>query len=399
MFWIVMFFSNRREQVMRTPRKIPAVNVICRHRPDCKYRGTETAVSCNCPKSLRWFRNGKIFRESADTFDQITAREKADRKQKEFAALAAGELLPPEKTVVLLEDAARRYVETKKAAGGITEKSLRRYERELGEFANAMAARGKTAVAEVETADVLAWRNAMPDAANTKVKKSQRVTGFFDYAVECSYCLRNPAKIKSVKLRGEKTQKARVLTDPQFADLLVAIGKLNGRSTDETRRKLRAIALMQRYSGVAVKDAVLMAHESFTRGEQFTNIFLHRAKTGQPVYGILRNEVADEIFSLANPSGKYLIVDAIPENERELGNLVQYWTHMLNRAGKSVDAGFGSHWLRHTFAARLFEAGMPTEDVAALLGDSVETTAAFYSEWISSRQERLQERMLAALGL
>jgi integrase len=58
---------------------------------------------------------------------------------------------------------------------------------------------------------------------------------------------------------------------------------------------------------------------------------------------------------------------------------------------------FGSHCLRHSFAVWCFMAGQTTEDVAMLLGDSVEVVARHYSQWIHGRQERLTERMKTAL--
>jgi hypothetical protein len=54
--------------------------------------------------------------------------------------------------------------------------------------------------------------------------------------------------------------------------------------------------------------------------------------------------------------------------------------------------------MRHTFVYWCLNHGIATEDVAAMIGDSVEIVAKHYSEWIHGRQERLTQRMMEALA-
>ena len=59
---------------------------------------------------------------------------------------------------------------------------------------------------------------------------------------------------------------------------------------------------------------------------------------------------------------------------------------------------FHTHVLRDSFAVWALNSGMPVEDVAALLGDSVTVTLKHYLPWVKSRAERLAQRMKAALA-
>ena len=76
-------------------------------------------------------------------------------------------------------------------------------------------------------------------------------------------------------------QTPRALDDVQFAKLLAALPKLNGRTTDADRAKLKSLAIMMRMTGLALKDAVCCERKVF---EPMPNgvfrMYLRRAKTG-----------------------------------------------------------------------------------------------------------------------
>jgi integrase len=160
-----------------------------------------------------------------------------------------------------------------------------------------------------------------------------------------------------------------------------------------------------RWSGRAIRDAVCIECARFDRKGTHTTLFLYRTKTSYPVYVTLRNEIVDEVFALANSDGRYLFVESVPQDERGLDLLVKGWGDLFRKLGLLAnlrdDHGqplhFTSHSMRHTFVFWALNAGLPTEDIAALIGDSVEIVARHYSAWIG-RQERLSERMLQALN-
>jgi len=162
-----------------------------------------------------------------------------------------------------------------------------------------------------------------------------------------------------------------------------------------------------RWTGLAIRDAVQIERNRFQKNGTpgFTKLFLYRAKTGQPVYCTLRNELVAEVFSLANPEGRYLFIDAVPDSEAAMDALVQTWIFRMGKLNAVAELKdehgapyrFSSHALRHTFVYWCLNLGFPTEDIATLIGDTPAIVAKHYSEWIHGRQERLNERMMAAL--
>jgi integrase len=53
------------------------------------------------------------------------------------------------------------------------------------------------------------------------------------------------------------------------------------------------------------------------------------------------------------------------------------------------------HQFRHTLARDLLEGGTPMEEIAELLGNSMETVERYYSKWDTRRQARLEKRLEA----
>lgn len=401
--------GNDRDDVQRpsrlkTTRETPKVAVYSRHRAGCKWAGDDRRLGCDCPKMLSWYR-GKLHRISAQTCDGQVAEGKARDLEAGFKAAVKGEPLPEKKTGKLLEDAMADFLRGKEQ-NGITAKHVAKLRYELGEFSKFALAKGLVMVADIQTEHVLIWRNALQGAQNTRAKKVFRLIGFFEFCVEMGWVLRNVARAQSIVIQYSDQQEPKALTDAQFECLLAAIPKVNGRTSDGRRRKLRSLLLLMRWTGLAIRDAVCIERARFEKsGKEFWKVFLRRAKTGHPVFCTLKSDILEQIMAGANPNGRWLFVERVPEGEKELDNMVQTWATLMRNLGEVAQLKdehdspikFHSHMLRHTFVSWCLHHGLPTEDVAALIGDSVQIVARHYSGWIAGRQERLSERMMYAL--
>ena len=390
---------------MKKARQVPKVSVYSRHRSDCKWAGDESRVGCDCPKWLRWFRNGQLYRQTADTCDGEVAERKGRQLENSFERAANGEVTPEKPKGKLLEEAINDFLASKEAKG-ITAKHVAKLKYELGEFSRFALSKGLVMVGDIATEHVLAWRNSLEGAQNTRAKKVFRLIGFFEFWVEMGWITRNVARAQSIVIPYSDEQEPKALTDAQFDDLLTAVPKVNGRTTDEQRRKLRSLLVLMRWTGLAIRDAVCLERSRFEQnGNGFSKLFLRRAKTGHPVYCTLKDDILKQVLAGASPKGRYLFVESVPEGEKELDNMVQVWGFLMRKLGEvaklkdeqNLTIRFHSHMLRHTFVYWCLNNGLPTEDVAALIGDSVQIVARHYSGWISGRQERLNERMMQAL--
>lgn len=401
-----------RLDAVRKPRKVrsvPRVTVYSRHGEGCKYagKGREKETGCGCPKWVRYYRNGQLVRKSAETCDLEKAEALARDLENGFEAAATGKPQPVKTTGKLLADAIEDY-KTSKRQNGLTEKHINsKLGVALRSLADFMHARGLVNLGDIHTEDVQAWRNQLEGHQNTRAKRVYTVIGFFEYCVELGWINRNVARARAVVIPYADEQRPRALNDSQYAQLLAAVPKVNGRTTASQKAMLRSLVTLMRWTGLAIKDACLIERARFTKnGHGFFKLELQRAKTGHPVFCTLRPEIVEQIFAGARAEGRYLFVESVPTGERELETLVKTFGDLMRKLGEAADLKdengqpyrFTSHGLRHTFVLWCLNNGMPTEDVAALIGDSVQIVAKHYSEWISARQEKLNERMMQMLA-
>jgi integrase len=325
----------------RKSRLIPKVTIYAIHDADCKWHGKSKKITCQCPKLLQYYKGRTIRKSLPGIVDTELVEQEKRSLENQLEAIAKGEDPKPD-----------------------------------------------------------------PKKGKTLEEAIGRLVGFFDFCVEMGWIVRNIAKGKAIAVKGEDAQKLKALSDEQFKQALAAIPRMNGRSTAEMRTKLPSLFLLMRWTGLAIRDALTIERTRFERIDgSYYRLLLHRAKTGEPVFCVLTAALVEEIFRGANPSGRYLFIDAIPTNERDLDRLIQVWGRLFGRvsevAGLVNEHGepyhFTSHSMRHTFAFWCLGKGIPTEDIAMLIGDSVEIVAKHYSEWIHGRQERLTQRMIEAL--
>jgi integrase/recombinase XerD len=385
-------------------REIPQVRVRSRHDDNCKFTAGEH-IMCACPKFFIYSRNGKLIRQTAQTRDWKEAVKKAEELQAGFERAAAGEPEPIKNGSKTLDEAVELFLSAKKGKE-VTAKHIAKLKFELGEFQKFANSKGLVLLSHVQTENVLAYRNCLQGAQNTRAKKVFRLIGFFEFCVEMGWIARNVARAEAIVVPYSDSQEPKALSDAQFNQLLDSVPKVNGQTTDEIRKKLRCLLLLMRWTGLAIRDAVTIERSRFEpNGEGLYRLYLRRAKTGNPVYCTVDGIIAKEILK-SPQSGRYLFVESVPEGEHELDMLIQQWGALLNKKLDTVanlkddegnDFHFTSHMLRHTFVRWCLDMEIPIEDIAMLIGDTVTIVAKHYMTWISGRQERLTQRMKNAI--
>lgn len=385
----------------RKSREVPKVRVYAVHDPECRWAGESTRISCKCRKQLKYFKDGKRIVLAAD-IDKNKAEEQARELENELAAIARGEQPKTTTKGKTLVEAIQLFLDSKK---DVTESYVNKQRRELAAFDTFCASQNLLALASIQTEHILQFRNSLVGAQNTRAKQVFRLIGFFSFCVEMGWIARNPAKVKAVKLNYSDEQIPRALTDQQFEDYLAYARQINGRTTDEQRAAFRSLIILMRWTGLSIRDAVCIERKRFEKnGDGFWQLFLRRAKTGHKVFCTITDETYTAIMAGAK-SGRYLFVDSVPENERELNIMINRWGELFGKLADIADIKDAegealrptSHWLRHTFVRWCLDHDLPSEDIAALIGDSVQVLVRHYSDWITARQERLSARMIAAL--
>lgn len=229
------------------------------------------------------------------------------------------------------------------------------------------------------------FRSQWKDGPRSSAKKLERLRAFFRFAQDRKWVQENPAsRLKSPKVLLWPTMPySREEVVKILAAIETYIDEMPSAGMDNARR-MRALVLLLRYSGMRIGDAVNMSSDRIVGNR----LFLYTQKTRVPVNGVLPEIVVTAIEATPKVNEKYFFWSGVGK----LDSAVRSWQTRLRKLFVLANIPGGhAHRFRDTFAVELLLAGVPIERVSILLGhQSVRITEKHYSPWVRSRQEQLE---------
>ena len=270
-----------------------------------------------------------------------------------------------------LTDACDAYMADAQARQ-LRESTLTRYRLTLQQLCEYAATRGVSDLAEVDRALLRDWRQSWQCQPSTQSLRIQIVKAFFRFAATERWVEETPAS----GLRPPR-QSSTPPTMPLSLDEMQRLVSAAPEGSGE-----RALILLMRYSGLAIRDATTLSRTALD-GQILS---LRRAKSGELVLCELPARVAAELAALA-PHRKHYFWTGRSRPTTVAG----YWRARLAAVAKRAGVdNFHTHRLRDTFAVNLLTSGVAIKDVSTLLGhSSVITTERYYAPWDISRRDHL----------
>jgi integrase len=273
---------------------------------------------------------------------------------------------------------------------------------------------------EVKPDALYKWRGSWSETAKNKRDRLAPPTQnqyislirrFFRWTVDAEHLDKDPSRL--LKRSAYDPEPAQPLTPKQFEQVLAATYKLDADrhlvlNVPEYGRDLRAIFLLQRWTGIRIIDALMLKRKDIKDGK----LTLRTKKTGSWI----KNRKLPQV-----------VLDALAEipvhqdhvrpghffwsrQSNDADNLTTLWSehiralnaylHLKDDDGEPME--LHSHMLRDTFAVELLLKGMPIEDVSRLLTHKdIRTTQRHYAPWVRAREEKLAkdvERALEGMG-
>ena len=230
------------------------------------------------------------------------------------------------------------------------------------------------------------WRNRNLSAK----KKLEQLRGFFRFWVRCGTLTANPAlelDAPIVKqpptLPFERNEMARILyaCDHLYTDNYKRVGQSNA-------KRIKALVLLMRYSGLRIGDAVTLPVSRVADGK----VFLRTAKTGVYVTCPLPPLALDALRECPRSNPLYFFWTG----RCSRGTVARDWhsklAKLFNLAG--IHGGH-PHRFRDTFAVEALLSGTPIEQVSALLGhSSIKVTEQHYAPWVKARQDQMEASVI-----
>jgi integrase/recombinase XerD len=258
-----------------------------------------------------------------------------------------------------------------------------------------MEAHAKTAglrfLTEFDLSDVSAFRAGWKDGPRSSAKKLERLRAFFRFGMKRKWTTENPAgELKAPRITlcptlpytREEMVKILAATD-KYLNEMPSHGKENG-------RRIRALVLLLRYSGMRISDAVNL-RASQIKGNR---LFLYTQKTSVPVNAILPEFVVKALEATPKFNDECYFWSGVGK----LDSSVRSWQTRLRRLFELAEVSDAHpHRFRDTYAVELLLVGVPIERVSALLGHrSVRITEVHYAPWVRSRQDQLEADLVNA---
>jgi site-specific recombinase XerD len=405
-----------------------------RHRPDCKLRKFgRNAIRCDCPLwGEGYIESQRVLRKSLDTrslehaqsrLNELIAsfiRQKypqpvpAVAKEIKTEAEAQPQTKPldatvpePSATTVPIDANDPRLIRnTAKAflancqTNGIKPPTLRKYRNTLNKLTQyAESAKVKKPFVDAwEVIDLDAFRADRGLAKITSSKELELLRQYWEFCTVRSWCPKNIARLIKAPHITDQNEVVPYTKRDQAA--ILSACETFGRN-DYERKRARAMILTLRNTALRISDVALLQKDRISRDEKGVwRVFLHTTKNNARVYLPVPPEMLEALNALPAPRGSKVNCEFYFWN----GNSKP--KSMISVAEETLQAVFaksgvedaGAHRYRHTLATELLEAGATYEEVADILGNSVDVVKKHYAKWGQGRQRNIDRLMRKVRG-
>ena len=347
------------------------LNLYRRHRATCK--SSARRAKCSCPIWVQGVLQGESVRKSLD----LTNWEAASRRIRDWES--DGMEAP-----VTVKEATERFLADRQSMN-LSEAMMRKYRNVAAELNKELENRP---VKSVTTDDLRRIREGWTLSPVTTQKRLEMVRKFFTFCEDSDWIEKNPAK--KVNAPPAKYDPTLPFSDQEMEKILWAaesIREAHPKIPVATPKKLKALILLMRYSGVRISDAVMFKRDKMKDGK----LFLKQEKTKQNVWVPLPQFVVDAVMDCAE-GNEYFFYKQIGKPKSALTEWQQRLKLVYEMAG-IVDGH--SHRLRDTFSVELLQKGVSLETVSMLLGhQNIRVTQKHYAPWVKQRQDALEAAVM-----
>jgi integrase/recombinase XerD len=345
----------------------------------CKFTSRKNR-NCQCPIAVEGVLHGRKIRKSLD----LRSWEAAQKLVRDWEA-------NPNATVTVKE-ACQKFIKEQEDRN-LSEAFIRKLKNVTSELEERF---GNVSLRSVTVEEIRSVKQGWKLAPITKQKRLEMVRSFFWFCFNSGWIERNPAK--AIRFPEVSQRPTLPFSESEMEQILWAcevIRETHPHMQVGIEKKLKALVLLMRYSGVRISDAVILTEDRIRDGK----LFLYQAKTDEPVWVPLPEIVTAALAEIKEPGSPYYFWTG----KGKLRHAPTEWQDRLKKlftlAGVYDPASHNqSHRLRDTFACWLLQNGVSIENVSMLLGHkNIQTTMRYYAPWIRGRQVALENAVKAAL--
>lgn len=226
-----------------------------RHSTSCPKQKDRYWKRCSCPMWVEGTINNQYIRRSLKTTSWIRASDTVSKMEETGKDTRAAEKVRVDQAVkVFLDDAVARELKPSsiRKVRGFLER----------EFLPWLVSESFKYVPEIDLTALRRFRATWQNSARTKLLKQSKLSEFMRFCVQHGWAERNPVPdLGSIKVRQKPTD---YFTPEQFQQLLDATSQYDPhRPQSPHGRRLKALLLLMRWSGLRIGDAVTLEKSRF----------------------------------------------------------------------------------------------------------------------------------------
>jgi site-specific recombinase XerD len=232
----------------------------------------------------------------------------------------------------------------------------------------------------------------------SSAKELEILRQLWNFGTVRGWCKQNIAKLIKAPQITEQNDVV-PYTKREQAAILAACDTF-GRN-DYERRRAKGMIQTLRHTALRISDVALLEKSRITRDkDDVARIFLHTTKNNARVYLPVHPDMLEALEALPTPRGadkscRYFFWNGRSKPKSMITVAEETLKAVFAKAG--VEKG-GAHRYRHTLASTLLEAGATFEEVADILGNSVQIVKKHYEVWGRGRQKNIDRLMRKVRG-
>lgn len=252
------------------------------------------------------------------------------------------------------------------------------YRRDLDRYLQFLQAIHRSALREVDAADILEFQRVLAGSALTSAsidRTTAAVRGLHKFAVREGWCQLDPTSALPARKRAQRLPKALPLTET------LALVEVLSASEEITDMRDYALIEFMYATGARVSEAVGLRMADLDLKDQSARLHGKGGKTrvvpfGQAARSALERYLVRARPTLAKQSSEFVFVNA---RSAQLSRNSAF--NAVRRAADlaHVSSEVSPHTLRHCFATHLLEGGADIRIVQELLGHASVTTTQIYT--------------------
>jgi site-specific recombinase XerD len=290
-----------------------------------------------------------------------------------------------------IADATEAYLASR-INRGVSGPTVKKYSTFIRQLIAYCTGKGYVMVDQLTMSDMDKFYATWKDAKRSKARKLERLKAFSKFCLKREWIAKDITDDLHAPEGAYVSADKNPFTDAEMDRIYAACDQLGGPTPPGPGHRpwggedVKDFVMLSVYTGLRISDVATFNIAKRLNGN---NVFLRMHKTKKELYTWIPTWLVERLRAREQKFGP-VIFKSSPTMRASAEKWRRQLIKVFELAGPWEDSPT-PHRFRHTFVRILLEKGVPTADVATLIGDTEQVLLTFYAKWVPGRQDRLSK--------